>query len=261
MGKGASVTADDAVLLQTIEAVSRAFDSARVLNRQVFDEKGIWYLDSEYREDIVLPFDIEALTALALDFDGDGTFEVSLTETADYWLQPYNRTNKRAILLNSVGARSNFPGRPRSVKLTGTRGYRNTSEATGQTVQNAVSISASETSLQVTSSTGLAAGDLLIIESEEVYVSAIPDSTHATIERGKNGTTAAIHLNGIAISRRRYPADIEEACRLQVARLFTEKRTGQGAANAEASVGGFTFSSLYPQIRDLLSSHRFVTVY
>lgn len=261
MGKRLAETADDDLLLTLIPSVSRAFDSPRVLNRQVFEETGTWYLDGEGGAELVLPFDIASISALTVDEDGDGTHELTLVANTDYWLTPFNRANKRGILLNSAGQRSAWVERPHAVKIVGRIGYRNTSEATGQTVQNATNISASATSLQVTSSTGLAKGDLLIIESEEVYVSAIPDSTHATIERAKNGTTAAIHLNGLAISRRRYPEDIELACRLQVSRLFNEMRTGQAAANADPVAGGFTFSSMYPQIRDLLSGHRHVVVY
>lgn len=256
-----SAAAGDAVLLRIIGAVSRGFDGSKVLNRQVFPEFGTWYLDGDGSRELFLDFDMLAISALTVDTDGSGTYETALTEGTHFRLTPRNQPNKRRIELLRDATIAAWPEYPDSVKMVGQRGYRALSEATGQNVQNATEITSSGTTLTVTSSTGLAAGDLLIIESEEVYVTAIPGATSATIERGKNGTTAAAHANGTAISRRRYPEDIELACRLQAARMYTEARTGQSGVNADAGMGGFTFSSMYPQIRDLLHSHRNLVVH
>lgn len=260
MVKPASVT-DDPKLVRLIESVSRGFDGARVLNRQVFAEYGTRYVDGDGSRELLLDFDLLAVTGLTVDTDGDGTYETTLTEGTHYRLTPRNRPNKRAIELLSAATISAWPEYPDAVRIVGQFGYRAMWESTGQTVQNVTEISAGGTSLQLTASAALAVGDLLVIESEEVYVTAIPDGTHATIERAQNGTTAAAHANGTAINRRRYPADIELACRLQVARVFGEMRTGQSAANAELATGGFTWASLYPHVRDLLQNHRHLVVH
>ena len=171
---------NDATRLRIIESVSRAFDSPKILNRQVFDETGTWYFDSCDGDELLLPFDLESVTTLKFDEDGDGTFELTLT-TSDYWLQPYNRANKRIIKLNPLGQRGSFPGRPRSVQVVGVRGYRNTSEAVGSVVANNP-LASGDTSLQVAASSLFSAGTIYILESEEVYASAIPDATHVTIQ-------------------------------------------------------------------------------
>lgn len=259
MGKAASTT-DDPKLVRLSEAVSRAFDGPRILNRQVFPEWATRYADGDGSRQLLLDFEILSITSLTVDTDGNGTYETTLTEGTHFRATPRNRANKDALELLTASTIAVWPTYPDSVKAVGQFGYRALSESTGQTVQNATEITSGGTSLQVTSSTGIAVGDLLIIESEEIYVTAIPDATHATIERAKNGTTAAAHANGTAISRRRYPPDIELAACLQVARLFGELRTGQGAANAEVATGGFTWGSLYPHVRDLLQSHRRLVV-
>lgn len=260
MGKVPGTSAD-AVLVRIIEAASRGFDGAPMLNRQVYPEWATRYLDGDGSRELLLDFDLLAVTALAVDMTNSGTYGTALVEGTHYRLGPRNRPNKRRIELLAGAPIAGWPAYPDSVRVTGQVGYRALSEATGQAVQNPTQLSASGTSLQVTSSTGLAIGDLLILEAEEVYVSAIPDLTSATIERAQNGTVAVAHAAGTAISRRRYPADIELACALQAERMYVEMRTGQGAQSADPAAGGFNFRSMYPQIQDLLKSHRWLAVY
>ena len=65
----------------------------------------------------------------------------------------------------------------------------------------------------------------LLIESEQMYVSAVATGT-ATVVRGVNGTTAATH-SAAAVSVAKYPACVERACvTLAISGLSREGKAG-----------------------------------
>ncbi len=243
---GKTTTVDDSLILRAQTAASRGID--KMLNHPVFSAVDTRYLDGDGGTSLISPWDIISLSALNLDKNDDGVFETALVESTDYYLYDYNNDWKWLIKLR----RNSFPNAMRSVQLVGRFGYSAMSEDTGQTVQNATEITAGGTALTVVSTDDIDVGEVLVLGTEEVYVSA-KTPTGLTIQRAVNGTTAAAHANGVAISRRRYPEDIEEACRMQVARFFREKRSGGQMGDAET--GGYAFSSMWPAIRDLLGPH------
>lgn len=252
-----TTTVDDDALLRAQGAASRGID--KMLKHQVFSEIRTHYLDGDGSAKLILDVDVISLTAANVDKDGDGVFETALVENTDYYLYPYNSSWKWRIDLRSSGKLGSFPLGQRRVQIIGRLGYTALSEATGQTVQDAAGISASVTAVTVTSNTDIDVGEVLVIESEEVYVSAKVSTTGLTVTRGVNGTTAAIHAKDVTIYRRRYPEDIEEACRMQVARFFREKRSGGQMGDVET--GGYSFTTMWPAIRDLLTPHkRYVVV-
>lgn len=255
---------DDDVLGRTMEAASRGID--RMLNRQVFSQLGTGYYHGDGSRELLLPLgaagapevygDVLSVTTLKVDQDGDGTYEVTLATQTDWWYSnAWPVGCYSALELNPRGTQlSAFTWGRRTVEAVGRFGYSALSEATGETVQNNP-LTDSGTALTVLSTADIDVGEVLVIEAEEAHVTGTPDGTTLTIARGVNGTTAAAHAQGVAISRRRYPADIEEACRAQTVRFFREKRSGgQGAGGSE--FGGFSFSTMYPAIRDLLMPHR-----
>jgi len=103
-----------------------------------------------------------------------------------------------------------------SVILDGVWGYHQNYSllwvSSGDTVQNATSISASGTSLTVTSGNNFETYQYIKIESEWCFITSISSNT-LTIERGVLGTIAAIHLNGVAISVMRIDDVARAACR------------------------------------------------
>lgn len=108
-----------------------------------------------------------------------------------------------------------------AVSISGIFGYhRNPSQMfvnSGKTVQNAP-LSSSDTTLNVTASGGSSFEILqyLRIESEYVLVTAISGDA-LTIERGKNGTTAASHAQGSTIEKFEGTPEVEnEARRLAI---------------------------------------------
>jgi len=232
-------------------------DSCRC-NRRFYSEIATRYYDGSGTRELWLPDDLISIdTSLKVDEDGDGTYELTLAVNTDYWLYPDNKSPKFRIDLNPDGTQlSAWTKARRSVEIAGMFGYSNDTELTGQTVQNTTEISASGTTLTVTSTTGISAGETLVMGSEQVYVSAVASATDLTITRGLNGTTAAIHANGVAIYRRRYAAPIEQAVVMQVSRFWNEQKTGYSGQAGSAEMGGFSFATLYPAIRDMLNPYR-----
>ena len=66
----------------------------------------------------------------------------------------------------------------------------------------AEALDASETGIDVTSATGISATDIISVEDELMLVGSISSNT-LTVTRGHGGTTAATHLNGLAVRLRK----------------------------------------------------------
>jgi hypothetical protein len=74
----------------------------------------------------------------------------------------------------------------------------------------------------VTSATNLGPAQTILVDAEQMYITAISGNT-LTLERGVNGTTAATHSGGAAVSRYDYPALVVQAC-LDVSKLTFRNR-------------------------------------
>jgi uncharacterized Zn finger protein len=89
--------------------------------------------------------------------------------------------------------------------LTVTRGAQSTTpalHANGATVTNISRISASQTTINLASTTGIVSGDIIQMDSEEMQVSTVVNGTQLTVSRGANGTTAATHGTGAVVLNR-----------------------------------------------------------
>ena len=67
-------------------------------------------------------------------------------------------------------------------------------------------ISATDTTITLSSVTGLAGSGFIRIGSEDIYYTYVTDNTLGGVFRGQNNTTAAIHLTGASISVPQLPA-------------------------------------------------------
>jgi hypothetical protein len=135
-----------------------------------------------------------------------------------------------------------------AVAITGRWGKYEQTLPTGLTVQNATSISDTGTSLLVENETAISAGHVLLIGSEQVLVTALSGTTNTyTVQRGCNGTTAAIHLHDVAISKYVVPHDVNMLCR-ELAALAAQKAATQWAGRSGSPETGETFYiQEYPQ--------------
>lgn len=262
LGKQASDTGDDDLIVRLAEQVARNADLViggtffSVTATRIFDT----WPDSDNRRIQWLPEPVLTISAAAVDLDGDGVFETSLS--GSYRLRPYNEAAKFAIeLLTNASALGTWPNLSGGLQLTGVFGWSNETEDTGLVVP-AGNLTAGATSVTTAgATTGISVGETLVIGSEQIYVSANSTSTKTlTIVRGINGTTAAAHTSGDIIYRRRYPREIEEIAILDTVRLYREVRTGASGIVADPSMGGYSFGSTYPRIKEVLAQYRISVV-
>lgn len=241
---------DDTVLLTCLRNASRLID--RATGRTYYPEYAVRYVDGSGSDRLWLPWPLLEATEVALSSDL-GTTYTALTASTDYWLSNGSRwdvTPYQLLVLNPNGSYGAWYAGRRTVRITGTWGWRpeyaGAWEDTGDTVQDAVAVSAAAPQITVTSTTGtdalgltprFAAGNLVKIGSgtgmEFCEVTATT-STKLTVTRGQNGTTAASHTKRTAIYRWRPYEVVEQAALTQAARFY--KRAQQAYADAGASV-------------------------
>lgn len=242
--------ARDATLGRLIVDVSRAWDD--LLGRHFYDVVATRDFDVPGSDSLILELDADvvSIASVAVDADADGTFETSIPAT-DYFLLPTTVPPRRFLEHENTYWTK---GRAR-VRVVGSFGYSFESELlAGKTVQDNP-LSSSATTLTITNDHGLSVGETIIVEDEQIHVSAKPTATTLTIVRAINGTTAAAHVQGTAIYRRRYPRPIERATAMQVVRLARDMQTGFSGQSGNAEFG-YNFATLFPAIRDMLAPYR-----
>ena len=231
-------TAQDDALLAARDAASRyveEFTGRRFYSETAtaeYDGNGKtrlwlgWHSAEPFRADLIAP------TTVKVDDNGDGSFELTLVENTDYWMHPDNPTvtNKPCEALDIVTGRTTspqvavWPNVRRNVQVVGKFGYSEITEVSGLTGTVA---DASTTTLTANATAAILIypGDVILVESEQMYVSAVV-TTALTVERGINGTTAASHT-GAAIRIRRYPEDVERAVRADASRWLWRQAQGE----------------------------------
>lgn len=238
---GITATTDDTALRKIAEAASRSID--QYCNRYFYTQSATRYFDGAVK--LWLP-DLLSITTLKTDEDGNATFENTLAAT-DYILYghgiedslntlPYTR-----LEISENSDYSSFAsGIRKGVEIVGVWGYGDGISATpyiSDTTTNEA-LDASETAVDVTSATNLSAGQVILVESEQMYISSI-SSTTLTVERGVNGTTAATHDTGKTISIYQYPADIRQAC-IDLSVALYQNRAKQGLQSEH--IGDYSYT-------------------
>lgn len=249
---GIADTTDDAAIDAVIEAVSRQIDL--YCNRRFYPATETMYYAARNAEHCPVD-DLLAVTTLATDTANDRTYATTWA-AADYELEPVNAPRLSpprpyTDIYTTPSGDYAFSTERRGVKVVGSWGFyddRTTSSAT-----LAEDLDASETGVDVSSGTAFEVGQTIRIDSEQMYISAISTNT-LTVTRGVNGTTAATHTNGAAISVYGYPV-ISEAALLAVTRLFRRKDAPFGVVGV-ADFGSVRISRLDPDVRELLAPFR-----
>ena len=277
LGIASTDTASDAELLRILQDVSRFIDD--YCHRHFYVELATRYFTARYSDALEVP-DLLAITTLKTDDDGDRTYETTWTAT-DYDLlagKDYNRWPKTRIEVTPNGSYS-FPGWSsysysyqapgihkttagrKAVEIAGQWGHGDGESGTpyiDSTTTTNEALDASETGVDVVSGAALAVGQTILIESEQMYITAISSNT-LTVERGVNGTTAATHDTGKTVYIYRYPGNIVETCLLLAAENFRLKDSPLGIA-ASPEVGGMMVQpSVWGIARSRLSGYRNVT--
>lgn len=236
-------TSNDAVALSILESVSARID--QWCGRSAFGSgfgprtgtnryDGAWQTELRLRDDCI---SITSVTAL------DTTAGASSTPAADtdYYLVnargQYEPAPYRTIILHDQASTiTRFGLGYRVTSVAGVWGYQSVTLLLADTAAEA--IDASETAIDVSGLTDLDAGQTILIDSEQMYVSAVTTGTPDTITvvRGVNGTTAATHSNGAAISRYVYPGPIIEACNRLALRRWRARDAGADGTDGGGDV-------------------------
>jgi hypothetical protein len=252
---GITGTTDDTMLRKMCEAASRSID--RYTNRFFHTLVETKYLDGASPLWVPDLLSIDA-SGLKTDEDGDGTFENTLA-TTDYILYPLDRYPKMKIEINPYGNYGSFAsGVRKGVQIAGVWGYGDGISATPYVIDTKTteSIDTTETGIDVTAVTNLSPGQVILIESEQMYIYSIATLT-LTVERGVNGTTAVAHEpSGKDIYIYQYPADIRQAC-IDTASAFYLNKGRQGIQSERLGDYSYTISKevLYSILQDSIRSY------
>ena len=282
-------TDDDARLLALLEDVSRQIDrfclrhfysltatryfQGRKTSRLPFRSNVYW--DNQRipfwfgvgigaSEKVLLPDDLIAVSTLKEDVNADGTYS-NTWATTDYFLWPYDADPadgydlSRPYTMIEVNKRGDgdyfvFLYNQQAYQLTGRWGYSEQITDTGVTTNGV--LTASDTTVTVSSGTTIFVGETLRVESEQMYVTG-KATNDLTVVRGVNGTTAATHVTASMVERYSYPGPIVEACLMQSARLWTRRQSGFANVVGFTETGQMTpMTGLDTDVKDLLKTYR-----
>jgi hypothetical protein len=243
---GITSTTDDVTMRKILEAASRSIET--YCNRRFYCTTETKYFDGATT--LWVP-DLLSITTIKTDDDGDGTYENTLDGTAgtgDYILygggieDSLNLYPRTRIEINPNGDYGSFAsGVKRGVEIAGVWGYGDGTSATPYVTTVITGTVATTTGLTLTLSADgvIETGHTLLCGTEQLYVTAL-STLSAAVERGVNGTTAAIHVAGI-ISYYRYPRDIMQACTDLSVALY-QNRTKKGIQSERLGDYSYTLS-------------------
>lgn len=259
---GITDTTDDAKLLAKLEDASRFVDQKSgpyIPGRPAFAViSETRYYTARHSDRLLLDVELLSVTSLKTDDDGDRTYENTWAAT-DYDLGPYNVYPQWRISV-TPNASYSFPSTQRGVEIIGLWGYGNGQSATpyeDSGTTTAEELDASETGVDVVSGPALEVGQTILVEAEQMYVTAISTNT-LTVKRGVNGTTAATHTTGKTVYIYRYPDQVREATLLYATWLFKLKDAPFGVAGSGDLTGNFKRVDL--DARDKVRGLRGITV-
>jgi hypothetical protein len=227
-----TATDDDALLMAYLLVASREVDS--LCHRHFYAETATRYFDTGPNADSMLIDDVLSIDTLKTDSELDGTLDgESWTEgaTNDYVLWPWNAWPKMEVQVAVLGGYS-FPRKhKRYVEIDGLWGYGDGKSATpyGAAVESdgtAIAIIADdavEVQLDVSADDIIEPGHTILVESEQIYISSV-EAGFVNVERGVNGTTAALHATKPA-SIYLYPTLIIQAVKIAAGDIFTNMGT------------------------------------
>ncbi len=239
LGTGITTLGYGTTLLRMLENASEEID--HTCFRHFHCLEGIYYYDGSGR--ILIPSDdILSISELLLDIDGDATYETTLTSTY-YNLYPLNEYPKTYLKMNLTSPYGGFAsGIVAGVKMTGVFGHGDGQSATpyAATAITGTVATTTGTSLTLSADGTIEAGNTIRVESEQMYVSAL-GTLSATVIRGANGTTAAIH-SAKAISVYSYPGPITEATLILATSWWKQRENPATFMAGDSVTGTYTIS-------------------
>ena len=241
---GITSTTDDTVMRKILESASRAIDN--YTNRFFYCKTQTRYFDGGVP---LFVDDLLSVTTLKTDEDGDATFENTFAAT-DYILYPLNKFPKTGIQLSVNSDYGTFGISTKGCEIAALWGYGDGISATPYVTDTTITedLTAGESAIDVTAVTNLAAGNTILIGSEQYYIYSISTLT-LTVEPGVNGTTQATHSSGATIYIYQYPADIRQAC-IDLGAAIYQNRAKRGLSSER--LGDYTYTLEKGYVNSLL---------
>lgn len=240
---------EDAVYDAILEAVSRQIDTWT--GRQFFARTATRTLSTPRTDRVLVP-DLLAVTSLKTDTDGDLSYGTTWA-TTDYVLlpsdaplesppRPYWELRTAPSGVNSFGTGLH------NVQIAGRWGFYEVLERATSLLAAAV---ATTTAVTITVDDGAEfhVGQTLLIDSEQVFITGIVDD-NLTVQRGRNGTTAATHLDNAVLDVYTYPV-LSEACLLQAGHLYQSTKAPSGIIGG-SDFGPIRIAAFQPLVRMML---------
>lgn len=247
----ATTTGADAELARHVRSASRWIERRCGAGGAV--RTFIPYLDTklfdfQYPRLLNLKDDLLSVTTLT---NGDG----GVMSSSEYFLYPTNEVPKRWIEPSQDADQFCYDGTPQqAISIVGKFGYCDNYEENVDTVENTTEISASGTSLEVTTLGSFSVGHTLLIEEEQLFIKVVGDSA-LTVVRADNGTTAAAHANGTAIAIFTPPEDIMLCARALAARWLQRTAAAWSEATGTPEAGFLVTARIPTEIGDMIRNY------
>jgi hypothetical protein len=234
----------DSELLRIAEDSSRRFD--KDTDRFFYIYEGTM-IQEPLSSRVLLSWDVQTVTSLTVDNDGDNTYENtytvdinSPTTSPDAVLQPRNRYPKTRMEVGPGGSYGDFGSQ---FAIVGTFGHGNDWPASNTRALDSkvgAALTSTGTTVYVTASTAseIQAGMTLRIGSEQVYVNAQPTASSVPITRAANGTAASAATASTAMSVYQYPAPVVQAVLIQTVRSWKRRESGYQNNVVNLDMGG-----------------------
>jgi hypothetical protein len=252
LSAGATVLASESAAiverkLGVLESVSRLIEAR--MERSAFGSgfgprTGTNRYDGCGRNYLRLVDDLLTVTSITILASTGAASSTVLVADTDYYLldgnDGYSSGPYRKVLLHQQGV-SAFGSGFRVTDIVGSWGYQDEKYVSTTTVASGLASDATVTTFTTSATPTIEVGHTLLIGTEQLYVTGL-SSTTATVVRGVNGTTAAVHANASAISVYRYPRQVSDVA----LRLFVRRWKARDAG-ADGSDGGGAMPSVSPQ--------------
>lgn len=220
--------------LEMLDEVSRLIDARAHRGSGFGPWVGTKYYDGDRCDTLYLRADLASLTTLSVATAIGDTPVLPVVET-DFYLAGLSSYEApfRKIILHGHGSPTRYGHGRRVTLVTGVWSFPYRTRVLSVTTAEA--LDTSETEVDVSGLTGLSPGMTILVDAEQMYVTATTDSTtdSITVERGVNGTTAAAHLTSASITGYIYDASVHS-----LAIRLAEKRWKARDAGGDGSDGG-----------------------
>lgn len=218
--------------LSILDAVSRRIDN--VCHRSQFGSGfgprlGVNYYDGDGTHVLRLSDDVQSIATLSIAATTGGT-PVTATLNTDYYLvnaDGYTGPPWRFVTLHGKGAPTIFGEGIRTISTPATTvwGHSNVTVTSSTTMASGFSASTTATTFTTSATPLIVPGMTLLVGAEQMYLSALSGTT-ATVVRGVNGSTAAVHADGSAIAYYTYDGRVHDVCLDLFLRRWKAKQAG-----------------------------------